>query len=390
MMRAMAADERNGGGTQWGAIVAAFGLVFAMGLVDNARGPAYPKILEHFRASATAGSLMFATASLGSVIVSWSGRAWLVRFGPLVAARFFAALLACGCVGIGAAGYLDLGLSGLVAASLVFGLGATGCSVCGNALVGLGSAPGQRRRLMSGLHAMYGASSLLAPIVVAYGARLGLDWRRAFLALAAVPLLVGAGALAVRQRPPKQIEAEETSAGSAPRRAEAIGACVLIALYVVAEVGLSTRLPQLLERHWGWASEPAALCLSAFFALLLAGRAAFALFRFPGASGRWMIASAAVSLCLCLLGLFVHPAALAACGLTMSVFFPVFMSWLQDRFGGSAQRMIASAIAAVGVALVLSHFGVGLLTDAVGIRNALLVGPLCLVAVLGLLRALRA
>jgi predicted MFS family arabinose efflux permease len=51
--------------------------------------------------------------------------------------------------------------------------------------------------------------------------------------------------------------------------------------------------------------------------------------------------------------------------------------------------MIPSAIAAVGLALVISHFGVGALTDAVGIRNALLVGPVCLIGVLVLLRVLR-
>src|SRR5512137_2311812 len=131
-------DEGNGTRTRWGVVAVAFGVVFAMGLVDNARGPAYPAILEHFRASATAGSLMFAVASVGSVIVSWTGRMWLVRFGALAAARFFCALLVIGCVGMGASGYLSIGLPGLVAASLVFGLGATGCSVCGNALIGLG------------------------------------------------------------------------------------------------------------------------------------------------------------------------------------------------------------------------------------------------------------
>ena len=370
-------------------VAVAFGVVFAMGLVDNARGPAYPAILGHFRASATAGSLMFAVASIGSVIVSWTGRAWLVRFGALPSARLFAALLAVGCVGIGAAGCLSLGLPGLVAASLVFGVGATGCSVCGNALVGFGSAPRHRRRLLSGLHAMYGASSLIAPLIVAYGARAGLDWRRVFFALAAVPLVLAALAFAVRPRARVAAETPRTDAAPAPRRGEAVAACALLALYVVAEVGLSTRLPQLIEDHWRWAPEQAAWCLSGFFALLLAGRTAFALIRFPGSSVRWLAISASVSLVVSAVGLFTHPAVLALNGLTMSIFFPTAMAWIQERFGVNADRMIPSAIAAVGLALVISHFGVGALTDAVGIRNALLVGPVCLIGVLVLLRVLR-
>ena len=122
---------------------------------------------------------------------------------------------------------------------------------------------------------------------------------------------------------------------------------------------------------------------------LLAGRTAFALVRFPGSSVRWLAISASVSFVVSAVGLFTHPAVLALNGLTMSIFFPTAMAWIQDRFGVNADRMIASAIAAVGLALVISHFGVGALTDAVGIRNALLVGPVCLVGVLGLLRGLR-
>jgi len=384
------AGARNGTGTHWGAIAVAFGLVFAMGLVDNARGPAYPAILEHFRASATAGSLLFAVASIGSVIVSWTGRAWLVRFGALASARFFAALLAIGCAGVGAAGCVPLGLPGLVAASLVFGLGATGCSVCGNALAGQGAAPALRRRLMSGLHAMYGASSLVSPLAIAYGTRLDLDWRRTFFALAAVPALLCALTLAVRPRGRRAEDALQTAARPAPRRAEAAAAYAMIALYVAAEVGLSTRLPQLVESHWQWGKEPAALCLSAFFALLLVGRAAFALFRFPGSSLKWLAASAALSLAAYLVGLFLHPAALAVCGLTMSIFFPTAMTWIKERFGDRADPMYATAIAAMSAALVVTHFGLGALTDAAGIRNALLVGPIALVGVLALLHPLRA
>ena len=383
-------DEGNDTKTHWGVVAVALGVVFAMGLVDNARGPAYPAILGHFRASATAGSLMFAVASIGSVIVSWTGRAWLVRFGALTAARFFSALLVVGCVGMGCSGFLPIGLPGLVAASLVFGLGATGCSICGNALIGLGSAPAHRRRLLSGVHAMYGASSLLAPLAVAYGAEAGLDWRRLFFALAVVPLLVGAFALMVRPVTARMSEASRAIAAAPPRRPEAVAACAMLALYVVAEVCLSSRLPQLVESHWKWGSASAALCLSGFFALLFAGRTAFAVIRFSGSSVRWLAASAWLSLAVYVVGLFAHPAVLALCGLTMSVFFPTAMAWIQDRFGVGADRMIASAIAAVGLGLVISHFGVGVLTDAVGIRNALLVGPVCLVGVLGLLRWLRA
>jgi fucose permease len=164
----------------------------------------------------------------------------------------------------------------------------------------------------------------------------------------------------------------------------------MLALCVAAEVSLSTRLPLLVERHFRWGPETAALYLSGFFALLLAGRLAFALIGFPGGNARWLAASAATSLAAYLAGLFVHPLALVLCGLTISVFFPVTVAWLEETFGSDGRRMVASAIAAVGLGLVAMHFGVGALTDAVGIRNALLVGPGCLAGALVLLRIVRA
>ena len=84
-------------------------------------------------------------------------------------------------------------------------------------------------------------------------------------------------------------------------------------------------------------------------------------------------------------GLFVHPAGLAVCGLTMSIFFPAAIDWLHAEHGENRERVFATAIASVGVALVSMHFFVGVLTDLVGIRNALLFGPFCLVALLVLL-----
>ena len=369
-----------------GAIAAAYALLFAMGLVDNARGPAFPDILEHFRLTSTAGSLMFAAASVGSVIVSWTGRRWLVRFGAGAAARFFAGLLAVSSLGLGAVGFTRCGLPGLIGASLLLGLGATGCSVAANALVLEGSAPGQQRRILSGLHAMYGASSLLAPLAVGFGARLGLDWRLAFVCLAGIPLVAGMIALGARTKARLPEAAAEKPGIPAGARSRAIAACAMLALYVAAEVSLSTRLPLLVERHFRESGETAALYLSGFFALLLAGRLAFAVWSFPGSNSLWLAASAAVSLVAYLFGLFVHPLGLVLCGLTMSVFFPFAVAWLKESFGADGERMVASAIAAVGVALVAMHFGVGALTDAVGIRNALLVGPACLAGALVLLR----
>jgi fucose permease len=378
--------HRRDGRTDLGAIAAAYALLFAMGLVDNARGPAFPDILEHFRLTSTAGSLMFAAASIGSVVVSWTGRRWLVRFGAGAAARFFAGLLAVASLGLGAVGFTRLGLPGLIGASLLLGLGATGCSVAANALVLDGSAPGRERRLLSGLHATYGASSLLAPLAIGFGARLGLDWRLAFFWLALIPLAAGAIAFAARSGPRPRAAAPAAPGIPSGTGSRAVAACAMLAACVAAEISLSTRLPLLVERHFRGGAETAALYLSGFFALLLAGRLAFALVGFPGSSARWLAASAVVSLAAYLFGLFVHPLGLVLCGLTLSIFFPVTIAWLRESFGANGERMVASAIAAVGVGLVVMHFGVGALTDVVGIRNALLVGPACLAGALVLLR----
>ena len=380
-MRAATGESR----ARLGAVVTAYAVLFAMGLADNARGPAYPRILQHFGIAASVGSFMFTAASVGSVLVSWTGRTWLTRFGAAKAVRVFAAILSAACVGMGLVGFSRAGVAGLVGVSLAFGVGATGCSMCANSLVADGGDPAHRRRLLSGLHSTYGASSLLAPIVVAACGRLGLDWRCSFFALAAAPFL--AGAVAVIARPADAIRAPSLPAppAASPPGAGVPKTCLVLALYVAAEIAISTRLPLLAERHFGWGRDAAALCLSAFFALLLAGRLAFALLHFRVASARLLVLSAGVSLAAYLVGLFVHPAGLAACGLTMSFFFPTAIDWIRAEHGDGWQRVLASAVAAVGVALVVMHFAVGVLTDVVGIRDALLVGPACLVALLLLL-----
>jgi MFS family permease len=369
--------------TNWKYILFAFAGMVAFGLLDNSRGPAFPSIIRQFGVSNTEGSLMFAAASLAGFLMAIPGQRLLAKFGELALNRAFLLMAGVGFLITALSGYMPNGFLLLIAASFVAGLGFGGSGISMNVLVAYGSHESKRRRLFSGLHSMYGLSSVLAPIVFSIFAQNGLDWRIEFLVLSALPFIVVAMS-ATTKRIPRASEPSESALPARRHVRAMIG--IMFSFYVAAEIEISSRLVLYAERTANMSLEDAAMYLSLFFLFLLAGRLAASLIKFPWTSHSMMFASAVVSLIANLAGIFIHPFFLSLTGLTMSYFSPCVFDWISEKYPASSGYMISSVMKWIFLMLFVMHCSVGILTDLLGIRNAMLIGPACLVVTIAMLR----
>jgi fucose permease len=340
-------------------------------MTDNARPPLFQDILEDLRLSDTLGGLMFAATS-GGVVIGSLGFARIARRSSALRALQASLLLAA--VGAGLTG-LATNLGILVGAAAVFGVAFGGIGLSHNLMVDQGSPPRLRRRLLSGLHAFYALASLLAPLAVIGLERAGFGWRGT-LALFAVPLAaLAVGTVPAPTLPPPP--EPEGGGGLRGHRLRVGAVALMVACCVVAELLISTRLPLLLERG-GVAPDQAKLGLSGFFACLLASRVGFGLVPLRLSNPAVLALSGGGSLALFASGLLVNPWLLPLVGFSVGPFFPVAVDLLSDEVPGQLDRALGAVFAGISVLLVGAHVGVGALSDAVGLRQAMAVGPISL------------
>ncbi len=363
----------------WSLVLAAFGSLFVTGMLDNARGPLFPEVLAGLALTDAEGAWLFASASAAGGVGSWAARFVLAR---VRASRALWLGLVLGTLGIGLLGR-SRSLGELVLGSTLFGLSFGSLSLVQGALIQRGAPPALQRQAFAGLHAMYGAASLLAPLLVTLAARSGVDWRGAFGLFACAPLVVLALTLPLRDPPPARVD---PAAGAPPPGPRALAVSFMTGLYVAAELALSTRLVLHLRRL-EWSPEAASLALAAFFACLLAGRTLLGLVRVPATHRQLLAASAGGSLLLLAGGLTVHPALLSVAGLTLAPFFPVASALVADEFPGAFERVMSTLMATVCLTVMVAHQAVGALSDAVGLHAALWLAPACLLGALGLVVA---
>lgn len=368
---------------RWSLLSAAYASLFVLGLSDNSRGPLFPQILADLALSDAAGSWMFGVTSAGLIAGSLGLRPVVTRYSARV-------VLQGSLLGMGAA-LASMGLApelwSLLAASLALGVALGGLALAQNLMVEQAVPQPLQRRAFSGLHSMYGVASLLAPLLIALSEHAGLSWRRALMLLA-LPSLALAGATQLLARgergpgAPARVPAPLGPLGWGPLTVAGMtGSCV------VAELLLSTRIPLLLRRE-GLAPEVADLYLSAFFACLLAGRLGVTFLPLQRISSRALLTCSALGgLALFSLGLWREPRLLPLVALFVAPFFPVATSLLAEEYPGRLERSMSVLMAWTSLLLTLAHGGVGWLSEAVGLRAALWIGPASLVACLALLLA---
>ncbi len=352
-----------------------------LGLADNLRGPAYPDVLREFSLSDSFGSLFFLLASAGGLVVNLASVWWLKRWGPLKAIKIFQASMSIGLIAISFSQNLIALFGGMIFVGFSFG----GTGITQNILVAWGAKSEFRRRSYSVLHSIYGLASLSAPLLLIVFYHFKLTWQNAFLMIGVLSLLVNIWSVFVTPHlnDPPFPEASYRKLGTSLKTIFWFAG--LNSLYVVSELLIGTRLVLLSRREWGLAPDKANQLLSLFYVLLLAGRLFMSLVHMKAKTKHLLIVSIALSLFIFCVGILTHPLVIALCGLSMSVFYPCAISFVYEEQPLAADRIIVWTLTLNSAAVLVMHWGVGLLSDFTSLRLAIWVGPCCLIACLILL-----
>jgi fucose permease len=367
----------------WNLILLAYLSLFALSLLDNGRSPTYHSILNDLQIGPAKGSYIFTVASLISLLVNATASRWLPVVGPVKATKFALLLLSISGVSMFATGYFT-SYPLLILSSCLMGLGLALCTICMNILVTKGATLTLRKRLFSGLHAIYGLSSFAAPFILALILHLGGNWKIYFLMAATVPVFVIIATSKTKSLNFSESNENTFEKGVSFRNRVLFG--LMFGCYVGSELILSSRIPYYLQTYLDYSNEKSGTFLSLFFLSLTAGRLLFSFKTFNIKSQNLLLISYASTLSVFFLGRFVNPLFLSLAGLTMSYAFPVSLDFLVQVFGKKSDYMITSVMTWIGVILAIVHFGFGLINEHYGAENAIFLSPvLSLISVASLI-----
>ncbi len=374
-------------------VVGAWMSLFALGLVDNARGPVFPDILKEFSLSDTIGSLFFLVASFASLVHNLIFYRFLCNTSPMRLVGIYTLVMAGGALLISQATQYEWTL----VASAVLGVGFGGLGVGQNAAVQ--DAPAEhRQRAMGLLHTMYGISSFTAPLFISLLATHG--WRLS-LALLSLPsvfvgvLVIFEGTIAGRRSRNGRAKAADVRSEVENRsvaKAAPWVAALLIALLVIAEISVSTRFTLLARRDWGFPVETATRWLAGYFIAMTASRLMLGLFKFPVSARQLLYFSLFLGLPFLLIGFMplgftkeIRLLSLVGFGFPIAMGYPLAMTRLAELFGPGVQRVTSKCLILQSAFAMIMHFSLGYGADSQGLLFVL--GTVAIVALLGALTA---
>lgn len=357
--------------------------LFYLGLLDNARGPVFPALLQELNLGDGQGAWFFALASLSSLFSAYGASriSHLVSIPRLI--LFGLVVLMTGAFGIS----LFTTQSSMWMSAAVFGFSFGVLNFGQNMAIHEGVESSRRRPFFVGLHAMYGASSLISPFLI--GILLGSrwSWRQAWQLFIAFGVIMTIGIIITgwlsgyRKLKGERKESSLTDSGASQdkltredkkrekKRPE--GMLLLgfsLGMAVTAEIIVSSRLSLYLVRTQGLGLAYASWVLSAFFLFMFIGRILFSFWTPPGLSNRRLIViSTLVSIVLIVVGLWLWPWALILVGLSMAPIYPTFMAYLADVFPVRLSEATGWAIALTSISIVLCHLGFGWVSAQLGL-----------------------
>ncbi len=374
-------------------VVGAWMSLFALGLVDNARGPVFPDILKEFSLTDTVGSLFFLVASFASLVHNLIFYRFLCDTSPKRLVGIYTLIMAGGALLISHSTQYEWTL----VACAVLGVGFGGLGVGQNAAVQ--EAPAEhRQRAMGLLHTMYGISSFTAPLFISLLAAHG--WRLSLALLSLPSVFVGAlvlfeGMLAARKtgngRANAFQEKPEVDNRAVAKSAPWVAA-LLIALLVIAEISVSTRFTLLARRDWGFSVETATQWLAGYFIAMTASRLIIGLFKFPFSARQILYFSLFLGFPFLLVGFMpfgftkeIRLLSLVGFGFPIAMGYPLAMTRLAELFGSNVQRVTSKCLILQSAGAMIMHFSLGYGADSQGLLFVL--GTVAIVALLGALTA---
>lgn len=371
--------------TTW-ALFFAMSCMCVLGLGDNIRGPLFPELFNFFNLSNAIGSLSFAVASGAAFFGTTLSVFLLRRIHPDRLLGVSMLLMGAGLFAMGAAGSFSLYLAG----SVVFGLSMGTTAVAQNLMLTENVNPEVRTKALSGLHALYGFSSLIAPYLASHSPKwfahsslavLG-EWRSSFFITSILCLLIFAVISSVSAAPGFEYATPEKDSAEikGKNRKAMVMMSMFFASYVGAEVLVSTRLALYMRQYHNMNLEQSSLYVTYFFVFLLMGRMLFAFKKFDIHLRRQMNTSLFLSLAFLIAGMYVHPIFLALTGLSMAPFYPLAIVYISEITGSQTRKYLTFVMAVQSLVVISMHVGVGYITDAFGLFAAFGVGILLLIA----------
>lgn len=364
------------------AIFFAFITLFLLGLADNIRGPLFPEALKAFEVDSTVGSLIFAVASGAAFLGSWLSQHYLKKYTIMGLLNVAVFVMFVGLLSMGLAGTYRI----FLVASFVFGLSMGLIAVAQNLLITENVSQQNQSRALAGLHSMYGFSSFLAPLVAAQTATAFGFWGAAFLAIAALALIIFVAQVGIA--PKKDVDTAIEGFATEDRLKTSTGAISfftkimfggLFGFYVVAEIMVATRLAQYMRDYFLLDLVESSRYVTYFFLFLLVGRMFFAIKKISLPIKIQMNAALLLSILFLLLGLKLHPFFLTLVGLAMAPYYPLSVAYLAEKAGRYRRRILTFALAFQSLAVIAMHLGVGYLTDQFGLFYAFGVAVFALV-----------
>lgn len=362
----------------WGTLIIAYLSLLVLGLGDVIRGPLLYDIMKEFTLTDLQGSYLFAVGSTCALFGSLSSP-FLARhfkqYSLLQAALF---LMSLGLFIVSQSLKYEMALFGVG----LFGFTVGTLGVSQNYLVSRASLNAQRSRALSGLHSMYGLAALLAPLMVGILTGWGWPWRSLFLLASVMPLIVLFGSFFRPKGENIDDQAHKSSNESSkldPPKDLYVMPLVL-AFYVVAEILVGTRFALFLQRDFGMDIEKSSFLLTFLFVLLLAGRVISVFIDFSASLRKVLIGSLFSSALLFMAGILWHPYWMVLVGLSMAPFYPLCISYISHLHPRWLHKSVSLSMIFQGLAVVLMHVSVGRLSDLFGLKFALWLGPLVLLA----------
>lgn len=378
----------------WPYLIMGYGSLLCLGFLDNSRASVFENMTVSLGLSDEVASLFFVIPSLCAFASSLLIERFLKSLGSILVLRLGLILMVSAFLLFGITTEFPV----ILLETLLFGAGFGFVSVAQNVAVSEASGdPGLQRSLFSGLHSMYALASLMSPLLAGFLFGLDLSWSQIFLISASLPILVLVVTSflrfpGVREDPIEEalsLKREDADLASASDQefptVHALFFSIAMSVYLISEISISSRLVVYVRREFGLSDEFATRYLAVFFLVLFLGRVGFVFFNFSKIKTHHLMYLCLVgSGLLYSAGLVLSPWLLSFSGFFMAPFFPLVMDYAVRVFGRFSPRVIAFCMAFASLSVVFMHYGLGAMSDRVGLANALWIGPAALLVCLGL------
>lgn len=345
--------------------------MFVLGMADNIRGPLFPELISFFKLTNSEGSFSFAAASAAALFGNIVSTGLFKKFNLAQVLCLSLFLMALGLFLMGMVPQFYLYILG----AIVFGASLGLMAVTQNVMVAENVDQKSQSKALSGLHGIYGLSSLIAPLVAAYSPEIFGNWRAAFFITAAIAMIFGIMSILLRARP--RFETHPVLAKTLENQNSLwVLLCFggIFAFYVMAEIMVSTRLALYMRTYFEMDLESSSRYVTYFFIFLLLGRFIFAIKTFAFSLRSLLNFSLIFSLLLFILGMKFHPFFFVLMGFSMAPFYPLSVAYISEQTGHHRRQFITFALSFQSLCVITMHLGVGYLTDHFGLFYAFGVG----------------